>query len=122
MARKGKLIVLAQSGYSITHDGECYVLTKHGDGQSKSNTYHSTLDHAVISLFERVLPERIAQRPDYHASMAELLEIVREVREELTSALSLTATARNPSGRMNSDKRHPDMAEGETSSLEGVGA
>ena len=104
--------VLILAGYSITHDRECYVLKKQGEGQGKSNTYHATLDNAVVSLFEKVLPERIAQRSDYRASMAELVQVVREVREELTNALSLAGTAGNGSGSANSDKRHLDMAEG----------
>jgi hypothetical protein len=99
--------VLKLAGYSISHTSECYVLSKNGDGQGKSNTYHATLDNAVVSLFEKVLPERIAQRSDYRASMAELLEVVREVREELINALSLAGTAGNGSGSANSDKRYP---------------
>lgn len=122
LARKKSTPVLMLAGYSITHDGECYVLKKLGDGRGKSNSYHSTLDNAVISLFDRVLPERIAQRADYRASMAELVEVVREVRRELTDALSLRATAGNGSGSANSEKRHSDMAEGEVATSRGVGA
>lgn len=107
LARDKSLPVLKLAGYSISHTSECYVLSKNGDGQGKSNTYHATLDNAVVSLFEKVLPERIAQRSDYRASMAELLEVVREVREELINALSLAGTAGNGSGSANSDKRYP---------------
>ena len=107
MARPKCTPMLILAGYGIVHDGESYVLKKLGGTQGKSNSYHSTLDNAVISLFEKVLPERVAQRSDYHASMAELVEVVKEVRRELTDALSLTAMARNPSGSANS--KNPDI-------------
>lgn len=119
MTHSKNVVMLRFAGYTIKHSGECYTNSKDGDIQGKHNTYHSTLDSAVVHLAEARIPEKVAEKGDYHASLAELVEIVREVRSEIVSALSMAGIGgRSP----NSEKRHPDIAEGEKPPIQGVGA
>ena len=111
MAGRKSLPVLILAGYSVSHDGNCYVLRKSGDTQGKANTYHTTVDGAIIRLFERLLPERIAQRPEYHATMTELLEVVRQIRDEIATALGQPGRARDGGGKQNSGETGSIMGE-----------
>jgi hypothetical protein len=97
------LLVLSFKGYTIKHSAEYYILSKDGDVKGKHNTYHSTIDNAVVHLAEARIPEKIAEKSDYQATLAELVEIVKEVRREITSALSMAGIG---SGSDNS--KHPD--------------
>ena len=119
MAQRKNVLMLTLGGYSIRHSAECYTLSKDGDEHGKHNTYHSALDNAVVFLFEKLLPERVADKRDYHATMGELVAIVREVRNEIVLALSMAGIG----GRSeNSEKRHTDTAEDGKPSTRGVGA
>jgi len=90
MTHSKNVKVLTHAGYTITHCAECYTLSKVGGAHGKgNNSYHSTLDNAVVDLAEKLIPEKIAGKADYHATLAELVEIVQEVRREITSALTM---------------------------------
>jgi len=106
MRQSKNLVVLRFKDYIITHCAECYTLSKDGE-HGKDNTYHSTLDNAVVHLAEARIPEKIAEKADYKASLTELVQIVQEVRREITSALSM---ARIGSGSENSANPDINMA------------
>ena len=86
------MTILSYRSYKIDFDGLNYILRKQGTAYKTTlnPTYHSSLENALIEMYENILLSHVKNRKkNYGSKIKQLAELITESKREVIDACLL---------------------------------